>query len=100
MGATVPKGVLRLQGKAFAGSDPVVAVDVRVGSGSWQPAVLDYAPGPDIWTLWHFDWQAAATVAVAFEVRCTTKSGAMSLSPATPGVGGYDGSMKLTVAVV
>ena len=45
-----------LAGPAFAGSDPVVKVEWRLNEGPWQPCTLDYAPGPDVWTLWRATW--------------------------------------------
>ena len=98
-GAKLPLGLVRLQGTAFAGSDPVVAVDVRIDAGAWQPAVLDYAPGADIWTLWHYDWQALTAGSYGLQARCTTKSGAVSLEKASAGLTGYDGSMTVTLTV-
>jgi len=101
-GGTVSAGLHQVAGMAFAGSDPVVKVDVRVDTDPWQNAVLDYAPGPDIWVLWHFDWHATKGSHIV-QARCTTKSGAMS-APNTYGDGGkaligYNGSMTVTVDV-
>ncbi len=90
----------RLYGMAYAGSDPVKAVHVRVDGGDWQLAILDYAPGKDIWVLWHFDWNATSGDHT-LQARCTTVSGAMSLDdPAgTQDAAGYDGSMRINVKV-
>jgi DMSO/TMAO reductase YedYZ molybdopterin-dependent catalytic subunit len=97
--ATVPAGPVRVSGTAFAGSDPVVAVDVRIDGGDWQPAVIDYAPGPDVWTLWHFDWEAEPGEH-AVQARCTTASGAQSLgADVSAPLEGYDGSMEIAVEV-
>lgn len=103
--STIAAGPARVLGKAFAGSDPVVAVHVRItgpsGTGEWQAATLDYAPGADIWALWHFDWEAL-TGDHTVQARCTTASGAMSLddSEGSDGLDGYDGSMAVSVEVV
>lgn len=99
-GSTRPSGVVRLVGTAFAGSDPVVAVDVKVDDGPWEPAVIDYAPGADIWTLWHYDWPTTPG-AHRFQARCTTASGAMSdESPdMATDLGGYGGSMAIKLVI-
>lgn len=96
----LPVKTHRLYGTAYAGSDPVKAVHVRVDGGDWQPAVLDYASGKDIWVLWHFDWNAT-NGDHTLQARCTTQSGAMSLDdPAgTQDAAGYDGSMRINVKV-
>lgn len=48
---------VRLLGKAYAGSDPVVWVGVSLDHGeTYEDAEITYAPGPDRWTLWRFDW--------------------------------------------
>lgn len=99
-GVAVQKGLLRVAGTAFAGQDAVVSVDVRIDGGAWQSAVLDYAPGPGIWVLWHLDWQAVAG-AHSVQARCTTAAGVTSLEApgGTPGLDGYDGSMLVTFEV-
>lgn len=101
-GKSIAAGTIRVAGTAFAGHDPIAAVHVRVDGGPWQAATLDYAPGADIWALWHLDWPfkpGAHTV----QARCTTASGAQSLDnldgKGTKGLGGYDGSMKSTFTV-
>ena len=99
-GSTRPSGVVRLVGTAYAGSDPVVAVDVRVDEGPWEPAIIDYAPGADIWTLWHYDWTTTPG-AHRFQARCTTESGAMSDEnpDMATDLGGYGGSMAIKLVI-
>ncbi|MDP2306259.1 MAG: molybdopterin-dependent oxidoreductase [Pseudomonadota bacterium] len=96
----VEAGPARILGMAFAGTDPVTRVDVRIDGGDWQEATLDYAPGADVWTLWHFDWEAAVGARV-IQARCTTLSGATSLEDPDGSLGleGYDGSMEVEVEV-
>src|ERR1019366_5939069 len=70
----VPAGELVAAGTAFAGSDPIISVEVSLDGGDWHSATLDYNPGPDIWTLWHYDMvleQGSHTL----QARCTTRSG-------------------------
>lgn len=95
---SVPAGPVRVQGVAFAGKDPVVAVDVRVDGGAWQAATLEYAPGADVWVVWSFDYDAAEGQHT-LQVRCTTASGAQSLDDpeGSGGLAGYDGSMEVVI---
>jgi hypothetical protein len=89
----VPAGAIVASGTAFAGSDPIRSVEVSVDGGAWLLATLDYSPGPDIWTLWHFD-MLLAKGPHSLRVRCTTQSGGQS-GPgpeATDYLAGYDGS--------
>lgn len=98
---TVSAGPLRVLGTAFAGSDPVVSVEVSVDGGAhWEAATIDYAPGPDVWTLWHWDWEPTPGEYLV-QARCTTASGAVtSVDPeGTGSMDGYDGSMAVTVTV-
>ena len=100
---TVPLGTpYRFAGTAYAGSDPVSSVSVRFDGGDWQPAVIDYAPGADRWTLWHVDVALPAGPHVLM-VRCTTASGAVSVDGADPkdelSGWGYGGSMEVAFKV-
>jgi DMSO/TMAO reductase YedYZ molybdopterin-dependent catalytic subunit len=100
--AQLPAGPLRLLGTAFAGSDPIDLVEVSVDEGrTWTPGIVDYQPGPDIWTLWHLDWEPQPGV-YTIQARCRTASGARSdpTSEGTDRLSGYNGSMSVTVEVV
>lgn len=97
----VNAGTIRFAGTAYAGRDPVVAVDVRYDGGPWEPAVLDYAPGlPDIWCVWHLDGFVTPGEHVV-EARCTTASGAQSIDEdiLVRDLTGYGGSMRSTFQV-
>ena len=98
---SVAAGPVIVQGTAFAGRDPVTRVEISLDGGAWAEAVLDYAPGPDVWALWHFDWQAEVGTHV-LQARCVTASGAQSdLDPeGTDPLSGFDGSMEIEVQVV
>ncbi len=98
-GAEVTGPTVRVSGTAYAGSDPVVAVHAKVDNGDWQPAVLDYAPGPDVWALWHFDWAPAAKGEARLAFRCTTKSGATSKDVVVPDLNGWEGSHAVRYTV-
>jgi len=99
--STVESGPVRVQGYAFAGSDPVTRVQVSVDGGDWADATLDYNPGADIWTLWHYDTTLDAGDHV-IQARMATQSGAES-DPSAEGtdyLAGYDGSMEIEVEAV
>ncbi len=99
--ATVEAGAVRVQGMAFAGSDPIALIQVRVDGGEWQDATLDYNPGADIWTLWHLDLELDPGEH-AIQARCVTASGAASLDDpeGSDGLNGYDGGMEVTVEAI
>ncbi|MEN0065015.1 MAG: molybdopterin-dependent oxidoreductase [Myxococcota bacterium] len=87
-------------GSAYAGQDPIVAVEVRVDEGEWESAALDYAPGPGIWAVWSWSWRTVPGDHFV-QVRCRTASGAVSDEDprGTDVLMGYDGSMQITVTV-
>lgn len=89
----VPAGAIVANGTAFAGSDPIISVEVSVDAGQWLPATIDYSPGADIWTLWHYDMVLQAGPH-SLQARCTTQSGSQSspASVATDYLAGFDGS--------
>lgn len=92
-------GGARLLGTAFAGEDPVVAVVISADGGeTWSDAKLTYAPGPGIWALWRFDWEAAPGDYVVI-ARCVTASGATSNDDGGASLDGYDASMRIEVEV-
>lgn len=94
----VPVGPVVVQGVAFAGKDPIVAVNLRIDRGEWQPATITYAPGADIWAVWSFDYDVLEGEHT-LQVQSTTASGAKS-NEDPDGTGdqdGYDGSMEVTV---
>jgi DMSO/TMAO reductase YedYZ molybdopterin-dependent catalytic subunit len=96
----VPAGEIVVNGTAFAGSDPIVSVEVSVDGREWRAATLDYAPGPDIWTLWHYD-MVLEPGAHTFQVRCTTLSGSQSDPSSIDSnyYNGYGGSELVTFNV-
>lgn len=96
---TLKAGPLRIGGTAFAGSDPVVEVEVQVSGGAWQKAVIDHGPGADVWTLWHVDLVAQPGVLMV-QTRCKTASGKVSAIPFSDGPAGYDGAMLAKWAVL
>lgn len=98
-GLVVERGsTVRFLGTAFAGEDPVVAVDVRIDGGAWEPAEVVYGPGAGIWVLWQYDWLAERG-RHTLQVRCTTEGGQTSSEEpgGTDPLLGYDGSMQVMV---
>jgi DMSO/TMAO reductase YedYZ molybdopterin-dependent catalytic subunit len=69
-------GKVFVLGKAYAGTDPVVEVEVSTdGGSSWQAATLTYAPGADVWALWRFVWEPDAAGRTTLMTRARTASG-------------------------
>ena len=96
---TTVTGGGRLLGTAFAGEDPIVAVMITTdGGATWVEAELTYAPGPGIWALWRYDWEAAPGDYVVM-ARCVTASGATSNDQGGRSLEGYDASMQIEVRV-
>jgi hypothetical protein len=93
--------LVRFVGTAFAGLDEITAVEVSLDGGPWEPAAIDYQNGPQIWTLWSWEWMASGEGDHTVQVRCTTASGAQSLEEhaGTSSLDGYNGSMTIGVRV-
>jgi len=67
---------VRILGKAYAGADPIVKVEVSTDGGqSWEEAELTYAPGRDVWALWRLNWSPPAAGTYVLMTRATTASG-------------------------
>ena len=72
---------IRVLGKAYAGSDPVTWVGVSTDGGeTYEDAELTYAPGPDRWTLWRFEWQPPGPGSYTVKCACETASGTRTKS--------------------
>ena len=77
----LPLGGVPVFGVAFAGLRRIMAVEVRIDQGEWQPAQLLQDPSPLIWTQWSFEWPAEpGTHRIA--VRATDESGFVQNSEA------------------
>jgi DMSO/TMAO reductase YedYZ molybdopterin-dependent catalytic subunit len=101
-GGLVEAGPARILGTAFAGGQDIATVEVSLDGGqTWTPAELTYQNGPDVWTLWSFDWQATEGE-WTIQARATTEGGEQSAADpdGTDRLGGYDGSMQITVTVL
>jgi hypothetical protein len=95
-------GVLLL-GTAFAGSDAIAKVEITSdGRETWEDAEVTYSPGPDVWTLWQYEWRPPGPGTYRLQVRVTTESGAQSHTEAPQGTDqlhGYDGGMEIELEV-
>jgi DMSO/TMAO reductase YedYZ molybdopterin-dependent catalytic subunit len=92
---------VEILGKAYAGSDPVVSVELSMdGGSSWAAAELTYAPGADRWTLWRFEWTPEEAGIYMVELRCTTQSGAQTDPDAPLNHIPWSGGMTVEVEVV
>jgi DMSO/TMAO reductase YedYZ molybdopterin-dependent catalytic subunit len=92
---------VRILGKAHAGSDPVVHVEISTdGGGIWSDAELTYAPGADRWTLWRHVWVPPGPGVYTVMTRCRTASGAESTAGELEGPMPYTGSMGLEIEIV
>lgn len=97
----VPAGDFWVLGTAFAGEDPVTAVEISLDDGAtWAPVEITYPGGPSVWTQWRFAWTATTGVHT-LRVRATTQSGATTGHPdGSDSLSGYDGGMSLNVTVI
>ena len=92
---------VEILGKAYAGSDPVCQVEVSTDGGEcWECAELTYAPGPDRWTLWRFEWTPECAGTYQVELRCMTESGAETDPEAPLNHIPWSGGMSVEVEVV
>lgn len=86
----VPAGACPLEGRAWSGRAPVVAVDVSTdGGATWAPAELGDQPGPWAWRSWAFTWEPAGPG--DYTLCSRARDGAGNEQPTAPGwnVGGY-----------
>lgn len=89
-GAELRPGLNRLSGIAWAGEEPVAAVDVSTDGGRhWGGASLVGPQAPNSWTLWEYLWKVEAPG--DYELRCRATSAAGDTQPEEhdPLRGGY-----------
>ena len=46
-----------IRGRAYAGENPVAAVEYRINDGPWTPAPITTAAEPGVWVRWQFRWE-------------------------------------------
>jgi DMSO/TMAO reductase YedYZ molybdopterin-dependent catalytic subunit len=92
---------IRLLGKAFGGSDPVVTVELSEDGGeSYEQVELTYAPGADRWTLWRHVWRPKSTGSHLLHVRCRSEAGLETQEEFPENRIPYAGGMWLLVEVL
>jgi DMSO/TMAO reductase YedYZ molybdopterin-dependent catalytic subunit len=92
---------IRLLGKAFGGSDPVVAVELSEDGGETYTEVeLTYAPGANRWTLWRHVWRPQNTGSHLLHVRARSAAGLKTQSDHPENQIPYAGGMWLLVEVL
>jgi len=74
-GATVAPGPHEIAGSAWSGDAPVVAVDLSVDAGPWEPAELLGRPQPFAWRRWRFEWAGGAIGRHTLRSRASTADG-------------------------
>ncbi|MEW6581755.1 MAG: sulfite oxidase [Actinomycetota bacterium] len=100
---TLTAGTCLLEGRAWSGSGPVVAVDVSTDAGrTWRPARIERdVESPWAWCRWSLEWDAAPGV---HELRCRARDARGDAQPDEPAwnVGGYanNAAQRVPVTVV
>jgi DMSO/TMAO reductase YedYZ molybdopterin-dependent catalytic subunit len=74
-------GTFALQGWAYGGKRRIVAVEVSVDGGEWQPCELLEGPSPLVWTMWWTAWTPERTGAFRVAVRATDETGFVQERP-------------------
>jgi DMSO/TMAO reductase YedYZ molybdopterin-dependent catalytic subunit len=91
---------IRVLGKVFAGRDPIEAVELSTDGGqTWAEATLTYAPGADIWTLFHHVYTPSGPGTHTIEVRARSVGGKETVPDASLKRVPYVGGMTIEVTV-
>jgi sulfite oxidase len=97
--AQVKAGVVVLAGIAWAQHRGIRAVEVRVGEGPWQQAVLGAEASIDTWRQWYFRWTTGPGT-YRLQVRATDATGEVQTEKiATPDPDGATGHHTIDVTV-
>ncbi|HET9299737.1 MAG TPA: sulfite oxidase [Candidatus Polarisedimenticolaceae bacterium] len=82
-GMELPRGPVTVQGAAWSGGGPVVAVELSADEGaSWSPMQLDGEEGPWVRRLWRGTWAPPGPGTYSLLARATDAAGATQ--PLTP----------------
>jgi len=97
--AEIQFGPVTLLGTAFAGTVPIDRVEVTTDDGAtWQEATLDYEGGPDVWTLWSFDFDPPEPGEYRIRIRVTAEDGTVAdMADDSDPYDGYEGGMEVAV---
>ena len=101
-GDTVRKGLVTIQGVAWAGDAAVAQVEVSCDDGrSWEPARLVGEAQPYAWRQWQYIWNAKTAGPTAILCRATDERGEQqpATSPWNPGGFLWSGWDRLTLTV-
>ncbi len=101
-GDTVRKGLVTIQGVAWAGDAAVAQVEVSCDDGrSWEPARLVGEAQPYAWRQWQYIWNAKTAGPTAILCRATDAQGEQqpATSPWNPGGFLWSGWDRLTLTV-
>jgi DMSO/TMAO reductase YedYZ molybdopterin-dependent catalytic subunit/glyoxylase-like metal-dependent hydrolase (beta-lactamase superfamily II) len=98
-GGAVDVGELTVRGVAWSGAAPIATVEVSVGAGPWQPAVLLGAPSREHWQQWELPVGVTGPGATMIRARATDAAG--GTQPERPELNrlGYGGNAVHTVCV-
>lgn len=76
-GASLPRGMHVIRGKAWSGNGAVTAVEVQIdGEARWQPALLAASSSPYAWQEWTFDWDVTRAGRHVLCARASDSTGA------------------------
>jgi DMSO/TMAO reductase YedYZ molybdopterin-dependent catalytic subunit len=94
-------GPCRLEGRAWSGWGPIIAVQVSVDGGvTWKEAQVEAAPSPWAWSGWTYQWDASEG---RYELACRARDDAGNEQPLDPSwnLGGYANNavQRITVTV-
>jgi len=97
--SVVEEDTVRVLGAAFAGRVRIERVEISTDEGgSWSDAEITYSPGPDVWTLWRWDWTPPQPGTWRIRVRASGEDGSRSGDPeGSDRWSGYDGGMEIEV---
>jgi DMSO/TMAO reductase YedYZ molybdopterin-dependent catalytic subunit len=91
---------VRILGKAFAGSEVFEWIRVSTDGGeTFTDAEITYQKGPDVWTLWAFDWIPEGPGSYIITVACRTETGKETESDPHPTKLPWNGGMTLEIEV-
>jgi hypothetical protein len=97
---TLPLAPCVLEGRAWSGWAPVVAVEVSTDGGkTWSEANLGESESPWAWRRWQHRWDPPESG--EYELRCRARDGAGNAQPDEPAwnLGGYANNAVQRVAV-
>jgi DMSO/TMAO reductase YedYZ molybdopterin-dependent catalytic subunit len=81
-GSNMPRGMLRVDGFAWAGPSGVAKVEVSVDDGqTWRSAELERSAHPYAWRAWHAQLHARARTGATLAILACATDGAGAMQP-------------------